>query len=42
MVLCDKVVLIATFDETKQHTAPGCNAVVSDLAKYLKEALGKS
>jgi hypothetical protein len=36
LVLSDKAILIATFDETKGHTAPACNAVVSDLAKHLK------
>jgi hypothetical protein len=42
IVLCEKVVIIATFDETKGHTAPACNAVVSDLAKHLKSTLGNA
>jgi hypothetical protein len=32
-----KVIIIATFDEKKQHTSPGCNENVSMLAKYFKE-----
>ena len=39
LVLCGKCILIATFDETKMHTAPGCQAVLSDVAKHLRETL---
>jgi len=39
LVLCGKCILIATFDETKMHTAPACQAVLSDLAKHLRENL---
>ena len=34
-----KVIVIATFDEKKQHTSPGCNENVAVLAKYFKEKL---
>lgn len=34
-----KVFIVATFDEKKNQTSVGCSTVVSDLAKYLKEAL---
>jgi hypothetical protein len=31
-----KVFIIAVFDEKKAHTSVACTAVVSDLAKFLK------
>jgi hypothetical protein len=34
-----KVIIIATFDEKKQHTSPGCNENVSMLAKYFRESV---
>jgi hypothetical protein len=35
----NRVFIIATFDEKKQHNSPGCGENVSLLAKYLKETL---
>mmetsp|Transcript_32773 Transcript_32773/g.55254 ORF Transcript_32773/g.55254 Transcript_32773/m.55254 type:complete len:321 (+) Transcript_32773:86-1048(+) len=40
LVKCPKCILVATFDETKGHTAPGCHTVMADLAKYLKDSMG--
>ena len=34
-----KVFLVATFDEKKNHSAVGCAAVLSDLAKYLRDSM---
>eukprot|EP01036_Dinobryon_divergens_P023218 gene23218-31543_t len=34
-----KVFLVATFDEKKNHNAVGCAAVLSDLAKYLRDSM---
>ena len=42
LVLSDKCILIGIFDETKGHSAPACNAVVSDLAKHLKTSFASS
>lgn len=39
LVLTGKCVLIATFDETKGHTAPACQGVLSDLGKHLKDTM---
>ena len=35
-VVTNKALIVAVFDENVGHTAAGCNAVVSDLAKHLK------
>ena len=40
LVLTGKCILIATFDETKAHTAPACHGVLSDLAKHLEDTRG--
>lgn len=34
-----KAFIVATFDERKDQNSAGCAAVVSDLAKYLKDTL---
>lgn len=36
---CGKVIIVATFDEKKNHTSVGCNLVIADLAKHLKNSL---
>lgn len=41
VVNCGKCVLVATFDEKKQHSSPGCHGCLADLAKYLNEQLSK-
>jgi len=38
LVHATKCIIIATFDESKGHSPPACNAVVSDVAKYLQQA----
>ena len=35
VAVADKCIIIGTFDEMSNHTGPGCNEVVSLMAKYL-------
>ena len=37
-VATNKVIILATCDEKKGHTAVNCNSAVSDLAKHLKSS----
>lgn len=39
VVTTGKVIIIATFDEKKNHAAPMCNENVQILAKYLKDSM---
>ena len=39
IVTTGKVIIIATFDEKKNHAAPLCNDNVQTLAKYLKDSM---
>lgn len=39
IVDCGKCIVVATFDETKQHTSQAMSVVLSDLAKYLKGSM---
>ncbi|RYG67468.1 hypothetical protein EON64_07355 [archaeon] len=39
IVNAGKVIVVATFDEKKQHTSPGCNESIAEFAKYLKSVM---
>ncbi len=38
---CGQTIIVGTYDEAKGHTSPACIAVMSEVAKHLKNTMGK-
>jgi hypothetical protein len=37
ITITGKVIIVATFDEKKNHNSPGCNENITQLAQYFKK-----